>query len=1671
MEKQKTPIKNLTSEEKFKADSQKIRGKAGSIAKEIWGAYKNLARISSEYRWEGKGSFAELHMAYTALCGMRAENANTFAEFWNSKFENALEQLFGQEETRYLQDICTLVFEAPYAHSIYRPSYRSRRAGNYADNFFMAIIQEVDYLFYELNLADIIRNNFTEICGFDNRLALALKSGEQEVAALTREAIMGDGEIKLSHPIIVGVIKSGVTEQLENLGKLLLAAKGQEGIRQAILENADCGSPAAHAYFIKLILDNNLARFSSVIRAVGTWTGLAYDNAKPAVIDKCIRLAYHHLSDNAAFDAGLNSADTLEIYMALWAAAARDIYSAKAGAEGLVDVPEKYRRLTGWYFLYSTIHNKIIHEIAMQHIDIREPEELAWICCCLYKDSEAASVRWNWHNEGTMKSFPDIMFSEERCVRQEQFQKLCAVLDFIGNKKTKFDASVFPWMWVQLEPLDAAKCLVGLAGYDRDPAMIQKLAAYLPVTDADTRRAFYINLLDPGIPKERKLLLSGLTDKSPTIKGDIVKRLGKESLRPADVEFLTATFTTQSAGLRKAVMSLLGNQQEGLIRPAIHDLINSGHDKKLLAGVELLAVFGERNPQLLTEYDAKIRALGGKENLPQDVSVLLKRFNQDKTTDDYTSENGFGLYNPAAPDFDKVLWAEKRPKVKLYSKKELAKLLLPKEEDWSRIIVPLNEVLIKNKGRECEVELYDGRRTEVVIGDNRYWLPLLPGASRIGGRVNNIYDYYLADEIMAVFDSLDVSPLTLAAVICYGQGGLSYCSEFTPAAKKIFGGLPFENSHLDFDKYVEPYAGVIHNIMRSILAVRHDGVFDFAMSVWVSLVSLIPETDYMTAYQTKSAYSYSSREEAACMLGIGIIAAWRLLAHRFIETDEDFAAFWQEMWYEYLVTDKKYQPLYDRLDILRAYRLGIISDQGLFGTLLAGANAGEYIRFFTNGGKIQKEATEQYAFFTAYIDKAVERIVTVEEKRGELPTPLSSVASQIGHFKGGAKHFAALLTALGKDNFHRGYVWQGHDQTKKTTLSVLMKNCYPLSSDTYESFGAAVKAAGISDKRLLQAVMYAPQWADLAEKSTGIPGLASAVWLFHAHVNERFSAEKETKVALYSPISQQQFADGTFDKEWFLQSYRAVGETCFNELYKNAKYITDSNSAHRRSQLYTDAVLGRLDKLATMAEITDKRNQEKLRAYALIPLDDKNPGDALERYEFIQRFAKESKKFGAQRRTSEEKAVGIALQNLALTTGFGDADRMSWYLESEKMDSLRPLMQPGNIDGVDVWLNIAEDGTPALGAAKDGKPLKSLPKTLKKHKTVVEIQAAVKDLRDQKKRAKLGFELAMVSRTAFGAREILRLLQHPVLEAMVGSLVFMSGSCFGFPKSDDGYLYLLSHDGTASKLSAAAQVSIAHPYDLLQRKSWGSYQQYLYKHRIIQPFKQVFREYYPVTEDELAAVNISRRYAGHQVQPQKTLALLKTRGWTVDYEEGLQRVYHRENLIARMYAMADWFSPADIEAPTLEVVRFYSRDKDELLAFEDVPPVIFSEVMRDIDLVVAVAHVGGVDPEVSHSTVEMRIAIARELLALLSVDNVSFQTAHAMIKGSMGDYSVHMGSGVIHQSGAGMLAVLPVHSQARGRIFLPFADDDPRTAEIMSKILLFADDKKIKDPAILRQLQ
>lgn len=126
--------------------------------------------------------------------------------------------------------------------------------------------------------------------------------------------------------------------------------------------------------------------------------------------------------------------------------------------------------------------------------------------------------------------------------------------------------------------------------------------------------------------------------------------------------------------------------------------------------------------------------------------------------------------------------------------------------------------------------------------------------------------------------------------------------------------------------------------------------------------------------------------------------------------------------------------------------------------------------------------------------------------------------------------------------------------------------------------------------------------------------------------------------------------------------------------------------------------------------------------------------------------------------------------------------------------------------------------------------------------------------------------------------------------------------------------------------------------------------------------------------------------------------------------------------------------------------------------------------MRDVDLVVSVAHVGGVDPETSASTVGMRGALVAETARLLGLANVRVTEPRVFIDGRLGSYSIHLGSGTVHRQPGGAICIVPVSSQHRGRVFLPFADDDPKTAEVVAKVLLLARDHDITDPSILEQI-
>jgi hypothetical protein len=142
---------------------------------------------------------------------------------------------------------------------------------------------------------------------------------------------------------------------------------------------------------------------------------------------------------------------------------------------------------------------------------------------------------------------------------------------------------------------------------------------------------------------------------------------------------------------------------------------------------------------------------------------------------------------------------------------------------------------------------------------------------------------------------------------------------------------------------------------------------------------------------------------------------------------------------------------------------------------------------------------------------------------------------------------------------------------------------------------------------------------------------------------------------------------------------------------------------------------------------------------------------------------------------------------------------------------------------------------------------------------------------------------------------------------------------------------------------------IAHPHDPLLGGEWAAWRRHCSQTEREQPFEQVFRELHLPTEQERRAGVVSRRYAGRPVNPAQARELLGERGWWTRDE--VSRTFYEAGLTATVTFRPAGRAPGEGEA--LDGVQFTRRGESVPTPLEDVPPCVFSEVMRDLDLVVS----------------------------------------------------------------------------------------------------------------------
>ncbi|MDF2789343.1 MAG: hypothetical protein K0S80_2441, partial [Neobacillus sp.] len=516
--------------------------------------------------------------------------------FADSEFK-VLVTLFGKEWARKFKAIWDNSHHYTYLSGEHRRSFRTKTH----DSIYLS--SAIEKLHGMLHLA---AENFSYKTYFSEKentfngnpvlpdlLALEIDEDNEEVMSALRDIVYGENNTGLiTREIIKGLIMSRSEKAHKFAGELLLAAKLQEGLRQTIVECMDEGSKEGFLYLLKVILDHDLVRYSSVVRGLDVWTGLGITSEKPAVIKKCLVTAYRCLTENEYQEECLKSSDTLLIYMGLWSMAFTDVALIESRILELTVAAEKYKRLTALYFLLQLQIPRFQQRYAAPLLDDPDLEVKSWVVKNLFSDENVYSIRPE-HRE-KLSQYRGI---EGICSSEELFQKLKNMIDNMTKKEKRLTESPFPWCQIVITRDEIlGKLLLTLA----DHQSIEKVDLLLDYSDymsVETRSEFLtVFLREPKTPKQKTAIIKFLGDKSSHVRSTALKMVEKLPLTPEDFRMIEDLLHYKAGDLRKNAIAILLKQSPKELVGSVKRLVQDHNENKQLAGLDIIAAI-DKDPK------------------------------------------------------------------------------------------------------------------------------------------------------------------------------------------------------------------------------------------------------------------------------------------------------------------------------------------------------------------------------------------------------------------------------------------------------------------------------------------------------------------------------------------------------------------------------------------------------------------------------------------------------------------------------------------------------------------------------------------------------------------------------------------------------------------------------------------------------------------------------------------------------------------------------------------------------------------------------------------------------------------------------------------------------------------------------------------------------------------
>jgi hypothetical protein len=317
--------------------------------------------------------------------------------------------------------------------------------------------------------------------------------------------------------------------------------------------------------------------------------------------------------------------------------------------------------------------------------------------------------------------------------------------------------------------------------------------------------------------------------------------------------------------------------------------------------------------------------------------------------------------------------------------------------------------------------------------------------------------------------------------------------------------------------------------------------------------------------------------------------------------------------------------------------------------------------------------------------------------------------------------------------------------------------------------------------------------------------------------------------------------------------------------------------------------------------------------------------------------------------------------------------------------------------------------------------------------------------------------------------------------------------------------------GEPIDIATAKNVRLWHPL-FSTANEMQAWRERIFSSGVRQPFRQAFRETYEVTDAERESKMHSNRFGGVLMRQHQFSSLCRARGW--DYRlmgSGFDGVNSPRKQIACWNMHVEFYVdlPSDRDASLRDSalndqsgaginlfvgsdqVRFYRGNRE--IAVDEVPAIVYSEIMRDVDLFTSVCAVG--DDETwsdqgdrgfgifadrfnllqFSAIVELRSDLLARILPQTTIaTRCSIAKGALVIKGQLGSYRIELAGGTAMIDSDSVRRALNIPRKLLDDLALDFnsfpVEMDYRTETILRKAHILANDWEISSPELIRQL-